>query len=108
MIHIQEIEEAEEAAEESDEVEELDEEVEDLDEAEEVNETETTFVLKDNSKVSGQYVLGTKESTSSFQLLGKILYVLQSKWGFLFIVVFPLFLAFIYEIYAIYKEVKNK
>ena len=75
---------------------------------EEVNETETTFVLKDNSKVSGQYVLGTKESTSSFQLLGKILYVLQSKWGVLFIVVFPLFLAFIYEIYAIYKEVKNK
>lgn len=75
---------------------------------EEVNEKETSFTMKDNSPVSGEYVLGTKESTHSYQFLGKVLYVLQSKWGFLFIVVFPLFLAFVYEIYAIYKEVKNK
>lgn len=75
---------------------------------EEVNEKETTFTFKDNGSISGQYVLGTKESTSSFHFLGKILSVLQSKWGFLLLVVFPLFLAFIYEIYAIYKEIKNK
>lgn len=75
---------------------------------EEVNDKETTFTFKDNGSISGQYVLGTKESTSSFHFLGKILSVLQSKWGFLLLVVFPLFLAFIYEIYAIYKEIKNK
>lgn len=75
---------------------------------EEVNEKETTFTFRDNSSISSQYILGTKDSATSFHLLGQILYVLQSKWGFLFIIVFPLFLAFIYEIYSIYKEIKNK
>ena len=75
---------------------------------EDVTETETTYTFRDNSSVSSQYVLGTKESTSAHHFLGQILYVLQSKWGFLFLVVFPLFLAFIYEIYAIYKEIKKK
>ena len=75
---------------------------------EKISDKETTFHLKDNTSVSSEYVLGTHESTTAFHFLGQLLYVLQSKWGFLFIVVFPLFLAFIYEIYAIYKEVKNK
>ena len=75
---------------------------------EEVNDNEITFTLKDNTIVSSQYVLGTEDSTTALNGFGKILYVIQSKWGFLFIVVFPLFLAFIYEIYAIYKELKNK
>lgn len=75
---------------------------------EDVNENETTFTMKDNTHVSSQYVLGTEKSTNALNGFGKILYVVQSKWGFLFIVVFPLFLAFIYEIYAIYKEIKNK
>lgn len=75
---------------------------------EKISDKETTFHLKDNTSVSSEYVLGTHESTTAFHFLGQLLYVLQSKWGFLFIVVFPLFLAFIYEIYAIYKEIKNK
>ena len=75
---------------------------------EKINENETTFTMKDNSPVSGQYVLGTKKSTIETNFFGKILNVVQSRWGFLFIVVFPLFLALIYEVYAIYKEFKKK
>ena len=75
---------------------------------EEVNENETTYTLKDNTKISSEYVLGTEKSTTTLNLLGAFLYVVQSRWGFLFIVVFPLFLAFVYEIYSIYKEVKTK
>ena len=75
---------------------------------EKINENETTFTMKDNSPVSGQYVLGTEKSTTEAHTLGRILDVVQSRWGFLFIVVFPLFLALIYEIYAIYKEFKKK
>lgn len=75
---------------------------------EKINENETTFTMKDNSPVSGQYLLGTQKSTKEFHVFGKILNVVQSRWGFLFIVVFPLFLALIYEIYAIYKEFKKK
>ena len=75
---------------------------------EKINENETTFTMKDNSPVSGQYVLGTQKSTTELHILGQVLNVVQSRWGFLFIVVFPLFLALIYEIYAIYKEFKKK
>ncbi len=75
--------------------------------AEVVNENETTYTLKDNTRVSSQYVLGNEKTTSAFNILGSFLYIVQSRWGFLFIVVFPLFLAFIYEIYSIYKEVKS-
>ena len=74
---------------------------------EKITDTETTFTTKDNSVLSSEYVMGTENSTSNYALLGSILNVLQSKWGFLFIVVFPLFLAFIYEIYAIIKEFKR-
>ena len=75
---------------------------------EKINENETTFTMKDNSPISGQYLLGTQKSTSEMHTLGKILNVVQSRWGFLLIVVFPLFLALIYEMYAIYKEFKKK
>ena len=75
---------------------------------EEINEKEVTYTLKDNTKVSSEYVLGTEKSTTALNILGTFLYIVQSRWGFLFIVVFPLFLAFVYELYSIYKEVKNK
>lgn len=75
---------------------------------EKVNDSEVTYALKDNTLVSSQYVLGSEKTVTSLSFLGKILYIVQSKWGFLIIVVFPLFLAFIYEIYAIVKEVKKK
>ena len=72
-----------------------------------VNENETTFTMKDNSVVSSQYLLGTHDSTFSLNFFGKILSLFQSRWGFLLIVVLPLFLAFLYEIYAIYREIVN-
>lgn len=75
---------------------------------EKVNDKEVTYSLRDNTLVSSEYVLGTEKTASTSSFLGKVLYILQSKWGFLIIVVFPLFLAFIYEIYAIVKEVKKK
>ena len=75
---------------------------------EKINEDEVTYTLRDNTLVSSQYVLGSEKTASSQTFLGKLLYILQSKWGFLLIVVFPLFLAFIYEIYAIVKEFKKK
>ena len=64
--------------------------------------------MKDNNAISSQYVLGNEKSTMVLDGIGQVLYVVQSRWGFLFLVVFPLFLAFIYEIYSIFKEVKAK
>ena len=75
---------------------------------EKINEQEVTYTLRDNTLVSSQYVLGSEKTVTSLSFIGKLLYILQSKWGFLLIVVFPLFLAFIYEIYAIVKEFRRK
>ena len=75
---------------------------------EKINEKEVTYSLRDNTLVSSEYVLSSEKEASTSSFFGKVLYILQSKWGFLLIVVFPLFLAFIYEIYAIYKEFKKK
>ena len=75
---------------------------------EKVNDKEVTYTLRDNTLVSSEYVLGSEKTATSHSFLGKLLYILQSKRGFLIIVVFPLFLAFIYEIYAIVKEFKRK
>ena len=75
---------------------------------EKINDSEVTYTLRDNTLVSSEYVLGSEKTASTLSILGKILYILQSKWGFLLLVVFPLFLAFIYEIYAIVKEFRKK
>lgn len=72
-----------------------------------VGEEQRTFTLKDNSVVVANNVMGTENNTKTLSFFGTILYVFQSRYGFLFLVIFPLSLLFIYEIYAIYKEFKN-
>ena len=39
--------------------------------------------------------------------MGTVLNVLESKWGFLFLIVFPSLLAFLYEITVVFSEIKN-
>ncbi len=75
---------------------------------EQTNETETTYITKSNDRISSQYLIGTHDSTFALNSFGKVFSLFQSKWGFLLVVVLPLFLAFLYEIYAIYRELKKK
>ena len=57
------------------------------------------FVLEDD-------VIGTDNDVKAIPLIGSALGVIQSRWGYLFIVVLPISLGFIYELYAIVKEIK--
>ncbi len=75
--------------------------------AEKVNEHETTYTLEGDHKISGQYVLGPAESASVVPFVGNILGVLESKWGFLFLIVLPSLLAFIYQISVVVDEIKK-
>ena len=61
---------------------------------EKVTDTESTFVVEGNHSISSEFFIG-------------ILAILESRWGYLFIVVFPILLIFIYEIYAFIMEVKK-
>lgn len=50
------------------------------------------------------FVIGTADKV--YNKIGTYLSIIESRWGFLFIVLVPCFLIFIYEIYALIVEVK--
>lgn len=77
-------------------------------EMEKVSEKETTYTINDSLKLSSEYVVGSAKTSDKYGKIGKILSVLESKWGFLFLIVFPSLIAFIYEIYIIAIEIKDR
>ena len=72
-----------------------------------VTEKESTFTIEGNLKVSSRYIIGKAETSKVYSGLGSVLSVLESKWGFLFLIILPVLLMFIYLIYAVIVEVKN-
>ena len=75
--------------------------------AERVTNTETTYTLEGERRISSQYVLGPAETAEVIPGVGTVLGVLESKWGFLFLIVLPSLLAFIYQISVVVSELKN-
>ena len=75
--------------------------------AEKVTATETTYTLEGDRTISGQYILGPSDTAEVIPSIGGILGVLESKWGFLFIIVLPSLLAFIYQISVVISELRN-
>jgi len=68
----------------------------------------TTFVIDGNYRVVDDEIIGTSNNVKVISKLGTVLSVLQSKWGFLFLIVFPSLLAFLHEIYELILEITNK
>ena len=68
---------------------------------------ETTFVIN-GEKVSGEYVIGKTDSTKAYHKIGIYLGILLSKWGFMFLVIFPTLFAIMYEIAMIIELSKDK
>ena len=77
-------------------------------EMEKVSEKETTYTINDSLTLSSSYIIGAAQSASRYGTIGAILAVLESKWGFLFLIVFPSLIAFLYEIYIIAMEIKDR
>lgn len=74
---------------------------------EKVTNVEYTYTLEGERKISGQYVLGPASPVTVVRGVGTVLKILESKWGFLFIIVLPALLAFIYQIGVVISEIKN-
>ena len=72
-----------------------------------VSRGESTYTLNEK-KVSSDYIIGTKRSTKNYHHLGTILSILSSKWGYMFLVIFPTLFATIYEVVLIVEVSKNK
>lgn len=72
-----------------------------------VNEKEYTYTMEGNLQVSSEYVIGASKTSKTYNGYGKILATLESKWGFLLIIILPILVLFIYQIYAVILEVKR-
>lgn len=73
-----------------------------------VNISDGIYTLDNEYTLDKDNILGSKDNSKSYCILGSIYNVLTSKWGYLFIIIFPMLIAFVYEIYEIVKEIKKK
>lgn len=73
-----------------------------------INDDEKEIQLENDLILSSENILGKKQNTTTYKTLGAVFNTLTSKWGYLFIIIFPMLIAFVYEIYAIFKEIKKK
>ncbi len=70
----------------------------------EVYPDEDAISFENGDTYTSKYYAGTPSKV--YHNIGTFLSVIESKWGFLFIVLVPCFLIFIYEIYALIVEIK--
>ncbi len=74
---------------------------------EKVTEKESTYTFVGDKKVSSEYVLGSSENAQVLSGVGAILGALESRWGFLFIIVLPSLLAFLYQISIVVTDIRG-
>ena len=74
-------------------------------EANRVNEDEVTYTLEGERKISSTYVLGSANKAEVISKIGTVIGILQSKWGFLFLIVFPALILVINEIGIVFSNV---
>lgn len=65
---------------------------------------ENAISFENGSTYSAEYIAGVPEE--KYEDIGTFLSVVESKWGFLFIVLVPSFLIFVYEVYSLIVEIK--
>ncbi len=73
-------------------------------EVQELYPKEKTVAYKNGEGFSQEYIIG--KAINTYHDVGTYLAVIESKWGFLFIVLVPCFIIFIYEIYALIVEIR--
>lgn len=76
-------------------------------EAYRVNDTEVTYTVEGDYTFSSSYFIGKADTATVIPKVGNLISLLESKWGFLFLGVFPSLLAFLYTIHSVITEVQN-
>lgn len=73
-----------------------------------INDKESMYTLDDNKVITKDLIIGAKNNAKVYPLIGGILLLLESKWGFLSIIILPVAICFVLEIYTLFKEFKPK
>lgn len=71
-----------------------------------VSSNESVYTLNSDKMLTTEFIIGTKNSAKIIPAIGAILGLLESKWGFLVIIILPFSLLFVFEIYTLIKEFK--
>ena len=74
---------------------------------ERVTDTETTFTIKDGLSFSSSYFIGKADTAIIIPKVGKLIGLLESKWGFLFLGVLPSLVAFLFTIRSVISEIRG-
>ena len=69
-----------------------------------IYEEEKTITFENGENYGIDFIAG--KATETHEKLGTFLSIIESKWGFLFIVLVPCFLIFIYQLYSLIIEIK--
>lgn len=69
-----------------------------------IYEKDDAIAFKNGGTYSSQFIIGT--GYKIYPGLGKILSIIESKWGFLFIILVPNFFLFIYQLYSLIIRIK--
>ena len=71
-----------------------------------VDHAEDAYYFGDDS-VSYNKLIGPAKDAKIYHKWGLVLSILESKWGFMFFIIFPTIFAVVYEVYSIIEEVKS-
>lgn len=69
-----------------------------------IYEEEDAVAFENGDIFSKQFIIGTSDKI--YNKIGTYISIVSSKWGFLFTILVPCLLIFIYEIYALIVEIK--
>lgn len=72
-----------------------------------ITDTERTFTINDNHDISSEALIGKTDGIKVIEGAGKVLGFLESRFGFLLIIVLPTLILLLYEIYRFIIELKT-
>lgn len=74
----------------------------------EINANEYMYTLDNDKVITRDFIIGALNDAKVYPFIGSVLLLLESKWGFLSIIILPVAICFILEIYTLIKEFKPK
>lgn len=74
----------------------------------EINANEYMYTLDNDKVITKDFIIGALNDAKVYPFIGSVLLLLESKWGFLSIIILPVAICFILEIYTLIKEFKPK
>ena len=78
-----------------------------IEDIEQLTSKETAYTLEGEKKIAGKYLIGATDTAKVMKNVGTVLGVIESKWGFLFVIVLPALLLVINQMGVVLAEIKE-